>query len=261
MAQLAEKYKVHPLTIRNWIHRMLDGLPPLKTGVNNLDGSYWLVTDATHFKRWGCLLVTKSTTIKHPLAVSFHDKENLTNVLQHLEPLTELSVSGCTTDGKKGLVMAYRQVFPQAKQQRCLVHIMMKVRTLLTSHPKLPIGRELVHLIQMLCPISDAVSATAWWELFAEWYEVNVPILNQRSYHQKKWWYTHRNLRKAAKHILNAADSLFVFIDQPNSVSNTNQLEGLFGQRKPALYRHRGLSRKRVASVLLWTCYMLNRKP
>lgn len=259
-SQLAEKYRVHPATIRQRVLSTLDRpLPP--SVVLPTDKIYWLATDATHFKRWGCLLVTTATTVNHPLAVSFHDKEDCASVLDHLKPLANLTVVGYTTDGKKGLVAAYKQVFPDAKQQRCLVHIMMKVRTLLTSRPKLPIGRELLALMTMLCPIQDAVSATAWWQLFAEWYDTNLPILNQKTHRGKTWWYTHKNLRKAARHVLNAADHLFVYINQPNSVANTNNLEGLFGQRKPALYRHRGLSRSRVAKALLWTLYFLSKKP
>lgn len=258
MAQLAEKYRVHPLTIRNWIHRILDGLPPLKIDPE-ITTPCWLITDATHFKRWGCLVVTKVTTKKHPLAVSFHFREDHDSVVEHLKPLSKLTVNGFTTDGKRGLVTAYKQVFPEAKQQRCLVHIRMRVQTLLTSQPKLIVGQELLGLIKQLNSIKDAVNATAWWELFSEWYETNLPTINERSHRGKNWWYTHKNLRKAARHVLNAADNLFVFINQPNSVSNTNRLEGLFGQRKPALSRHRGLSRKRVASALLWTLHLLSK--
>lgn len=258
MAQLSERYGVHPLTIRNWLHQTLDHLPPLKINLAT-NQIYWLITDATHFKRWGCLLVTRSTTSKLPLSVSFHVREDFASVMDHLKPLSGLVVSGYTTDGKKGLVMAYRQVFPEAKHQRCLVHIRMRVQTLLTNNPKLSAGQDLLNLIKMLCPIKDSVSATAWWQLFSDWYDNNQFILNQRTYKGKKWWYTHKNLRKATRHVLNAADNLFVFINQPNSVSNTNHLEGLFGQRKPALARHRGLSRRRVANTLLWTFYLKNK--
>lgn len=259
MTQLSERYRVHLLTVRNRLHRVLDQPPPL--AANLIQASpCWLVTDATHFKRWGCLLITKATTSVHPLAVSFHHQEDYAGVVNHLRPLSCLTVTGYTTDGKSGLVAAYRQVFPEALHQRCLVHIRMRVQTLLTHRPKLPAGRELLYLIQMLCPIKNVADATAWWELFTQWYDANLPILNQRTYKERSWWYTHKNLRQAARHVLNAADNLFVFINQPNSVSHTNHLEGTFGQRKPALARHRGLSRKRVANVLLWTFYLLSKK-
>src|SRR3989344_2099668 len=74
LGQLAERYHVHPLTIRNWLHSIFNKIPPPQA---NLDPtmSCWLITDATHFKHWGCLLVTKATTTKHPLAISFHCRD------------------------------------------------------------------------------------------------------------------------------------------------------------------------------------------
>jgi ribosomal protein L17 len=51
--------------------------------------------------------------MKQPLAVSFHQKESLETVLAHLKSLSSLVVNGYTTDGKRGLVMAHRQVFPR----------------------------------------------------------------------------------------------------------------------------------------------------
>ena len=258
MTQLSEKYGNHPLTIRNWLHKQLSQSPPL---VNiPPDNPCWLVTDATHFKMWGCLLVTKSTKQKHPLAVSFHKKENLESVRDHLNPISNLVVNGYTTDGKRGLVAAYKQVFPNSKSQRCLVHILMRVQTLLTHKPKLALGKDLLDLASMLPTIDNAIDATSWWELFSDWYQSHQNEINTRSYKGKESWYLHQNLHSAVTHILNAADSLFVFINQPNSISNTNHLEGLFGQRKPSLARHRGLSRKRVANTLLWTFHLLSKK-
>lgn len=259
MVQLAKDYKVHPLTIRNRLYRVLSQTPPIISPM--IDQPCWLMTDATHFKRWGCLLVTKAHGVKQPLAVSFHSKESLETVLIHLRPLANLAVNGYTTDGKKGLVMAHRQLFPKAASQRCLVHIRMKVQTLLTRNPKVTGGKDLLVLSAKLTQVTTTDQAQEWWSQFCEWQENYQLVLNQRTHQGKSWWYTHRNLRYAWKHVLNAADSLFVFLAYPNSVSHTNHLEGLFGQRKPALARHRGLSRRRVANVLLWTFYLLNRQP
>ncbi len=258
--QLAENHQVHSDTVRRHLARIFDRAPDLPCFLD-IPQPCWLITDATHFKRWGCLLVTKATGVKQPLAVSFHDSECLQTTLKHLEPLKNLSVSGYTTDGKKGLVLAHQQLFPDAGHQRCLVHIRMKVQTLLTSHPRVPGGRELRQLSARLTQIKSTDAAQIWWTDFCNWQSEYQLVLVARTHQGKSWWYTHRNLRYAWKHILNAADSLFVFLAYPNSVSNTNHLEGLFGQRKPALTRHRGLSRKKVANALLWTFYLLNQKP
>lgn len=256
--QLAKTYRVNPETVRRRLARVLKTKPPLESCLD-IPQPCWLITDATHFKRWGCLLVTKATGVKHPLAVSFHERECFETATRHLEPLKSLSVSGYTTDGKKGLVMAHQTLFPDAGHQRCLVHIRMKVQTLLTCRPKLPGGRDLLQLSARLTQIKSTDAAQLWWADFCFWREEYQSVLVQRTYRGKSWWYTHRNLRYAWRHIENAADSLFVFLAYPNSVSNTNRLEGLFGQRKPALSRHRGLSRTRIANALFWTFYFLNK--
>src|SRR3989344_2357671 len=258
--QLAADKRVHPDTIRRQLHPLFNSPPSIP---NQLDipEPCWLITDATHFKGWGCLLVTKAAGVKHPLAVSFYDKECFETVAEHLKPLEKLTVAGFTTDGKRGLVMAYRLLFPNAGHQRCLVHIRMKVQTLLTCHPKLPGGHDLLALSAKLVRVTSTDQAQNWWVDFCSWREQYQSVLTQRTYRGKSWWYTHRNLRRAWRHIENAADSLFVFLAHPNSVSHTNHLEGLFGQRKPALSRHRGLSRRRVANALLWTFYLRHRNP
>lgn len=254
-SQLAQAYRVHPDTIRRKVARAFNQLPPMPSSLG-IPQPCWLITDATYFKRWGCLLVTKATGVTQPLAVSFHTKESFETTLDHLRPLEGLAVNGYTTDGKRGLVLAHQAIFPTAKHQRCLVHIRMKVQTLLTSHPKLSGGQDLLQLVVGLTQAKNTDLAQKWWSDFCNWQACYQPTLNQRTYQGKSWWYTHRNLRHAWKHILNAADSLFVFLSYPNSISNTNHLEGLFGQRKPALVRHRGLSRTKIASALLWTFYL-----
>lgn len=257
MTQLAEKYRVHPLTVRNRLLKVLDTPPHPYLLPADIPQPCWIMTDASHFRRWGALLVTRVVGIKLPLAVSFHDRECFETVAKHLEPLKGLAVVGYTTDGKKGLVMAHQSMFPDAAHQRCLVHIRMKVQTLLTRRPKLWAGRLLLALSVQLTRVKDTTAAQEWWENFANWQETFYSLLHERTWRGKSWWYTHRNLRYAWKHVLNAGDSMFVFLAHPgNSVSHTNHLEGLFGQRKPALSRHRGLSRKRIANAILWTFYL-----
>lgn len=259
--QLSSDLGLHPNTVRNRLSKYLNNPPPQEFIPKYLIGKkLWLITDATHFKRWGCLLITKATGVKQPLAVSFHDKECFETAVKHLEPLKSLAVTGYTTDGKKGLVMAHRLLFPDAGHQRCLVHIRMKVQTLLTGNPKLPGGKDLLKLSARLTGIEDTDEAQIWWADFCCWQDQYQSVLVARTHRGKSWWYTHRNLRYAWKHILNAADSLFVFLAHPDSVAHTNHLEGLFGQRKPSLSRHRGLSRAKIANALFWTFYFLNKR-
>lgn len=253
--QLGERCGVSPRTVTRRIIKVLDAPPP-KLELPDIPSPCWLVTDAAHFKRWGCLFITKAVGLEQPLAVSFHQRECYESAVNHLLPLTDLPVTGYTLDGRRGLVLAYQQIFPDAAFQRCLVHVRFRVQTLLTSHPKLEAGAGLLALTRRLKAIKTTASAFFWWEDFSSWQKHYWTLLHERSYKGKSWWHTHRNLRRAWRHVLNAGDHLFVFLAKPNSVSHTNALEGIFGQRKPALSRHRGLSRKRVSNAILWTFYL-----
>lgn len=256
--QLADDLRISVSTLRRRLHRLLDQPPPKTTFVTDPDKAYWLITDATHFKRWGALIVTKATTVSLPLAVSFHDKENYATVKEHLQPLSKLSVSGYTSDGKKGIVLAYADVFPNAPQQRCLVHICLKVQTLLTNKPKLLPGKKLLKLVLILPKIRSTAAAVKWWQLFCYLFDTYSGYINRRTYRGRSWWYTHYNLHRAYKHVQLAGDHLFVFLAHELATYHTNNLEGLFGQKKPALSRHRGMSRKRVANAILWIFYLLH---
>ena len=254
---LSNYYHLHPNTIRDRLEKQLVIEPP-NWQVELPTGKVWIATDATHFKSWGCLYITKAFGIKYPIAVSFCRRECLETALNHLKPLSGLEVVGYTTDGRKGLVLAHKQMFPDGVHQRCLVHIQMRVATLLTQHPKLQAGKDLLKITSMLNQIKDYYLAEIWLLAFSDWHEMYLDILKQRTHQTDgKWWYTHKNLRSAWKHILNAADNLFVFLDYENSTYHNNHLEGTFGQRKPALFKHRGMSRSKVPAALLWTFYLL----
>jgi len=254
---LSHHYHLHPNTIRAKILKELS-VPPPTSLIPLPKGKVWIATDATHFKSWGCLYITKATGVSCPIAVSFCRRECLETALNHLKPLSGLSVDGYTTDGRKGLVMAHKQVFPDGAHQRCLVHIQMRVATLLTQHPKLKAGRDLLYISSQLNQVKDYYSAEIWLLAFQDWSEQYQAMLKKRTFQRDgKWWYTHRNLRYAWKHILNAADNLFIFLDYQNSTYHNNHLEGAFGQRKPALFKHRGLSRTKIAAALIWTFHLL----
>ena len=258
--QLADDLNISASTVRRKIHHLLDQPPSQTVFIPDPEKLYWLITDATHFRRWGALIVTKATTFSLPLAVSFHDKENYQTVKDHLQPLSKLAISGYTSDGKKGIVLAYADVFPKAPQQRGLVHICLKVQTLLTNKPKLIPGRKLLKLVMILPRIRSTAAAVKWWQLFCYFSNIYSQYINKRTYRGRAWGDTHYNLHRAYKHVQLAGDHLFVYLTHELATYHTNKLEGLFGQKKPALSRHRGMSRKRVANAVLWIFYLLHQK-
>lgn len=75
-------------------------------------------------------------------------------------------------------------------------------------------------------------------------------FLNQRTYPtdsngNRSWWYAHKNVRKAFRHIKTSLNNMFFYLDNPNIPKNTNGLESEFTYLKSHLKKHRGLARKR----------------
>jgi len=92
-------------------------------------------------------------------------------------------------------------------------------------------------------------------------------FLNQRTYSNntkpnlleyagKKWWYTHKNVRAAYRHIKTSLNNMFFYLDTPNIPKDTNGLEGGFTHIKTKLNSHRGLSNKRREYFVNWYWYL-----
>src|SRR3990167_8582105 len=73
---------------------------------------------------------------------------------------------------------------------------------------------------------------------------------------KKSWWYTHKYLRRTFLILKNNWNYLFVYLDYPFLVKDTNRLEGLFSQLDNSLGRNRGLSRKNRAHFLYWFFFL-----
>ena len=74
----------------------------------------------------------------------FAVRESLASWLLFLERLPEPDAA--VIDGQKGLQAAIQCLWPQAKIQRCIVHIERLARIKLTRQPKTSAGKALPHL-------------------------------------------------------------------------------------------------------------------
>ena len=124
--------------------------------------------------------------------------------------------------------------------QRCLVHTQLQCQTFLTQRPKTEAGRnllELVHLLNQAENIYHRNILFLWLKRFEERF---IPVIKERTYSEdKKNW-----------------DNLFVYLDYPFLVKDTNRLEGLFSQLDNKLGRHRGLSKENRGHFLYWFFYL-----
>ena len=180
----------------------------------------------------------------------FSERETLANWKIFLTSLP--MPDAVVIDGQKGLLAAIQCLWPQAKIQRCMVHIERLARIKLTRQPKTNAGKELLKLVQRLFAVRTKKQRGRWLCVYRRWERRHAVFLKERSYGEPKvgkkraWWYTHRNIRAARSLIRNALPHLFTFIDHPHVPRTTNHVEGGVNSRlKELVHRHRGLPQER----------------
>jgi Transposase, Mutator family. len=184
------------------------------------------------------------------LSWMFAERETLASWLAFLKKLP--TPDAVVIDGQKGLLAAILRLWPQAKVQRCLVHIERLARIKLTRQPKTTTGRELLKLAQGIFAVRTRRQRRRWLRAYRRWERRHASFLKERSYGEPRagkkrtWWYTHRNIRAARSLIRNALPHLFTFVRYPHVPRTTNHVEGGVNSRlKELVHRHRGLPQDR----------------
>jgi hypothetical protein len=220
-----------------------------------------LKIDATYFGRWGCSIVFKVG--KFVIFWHFCLRETFREYLYCFSKLVELNyvVLSVTSDKHGSTVSAVKYFFPHIPHQFCTVHIQKRCETLLTKKPKTNAGKDLLEIVQFLNEISSENDKT----ILINWlkrYELKyISLLNQRSYglnefENKTWWYTHKNIRKAFRHINSSLCNMFFYLNNTNIPKDTNGLEAEFTHLKTKLNIHRGLKRARRIGFVNWYWYL-----
>ena len=212
-----------------------------------------LKVDAKYFGRWGCVIVFK----EDPNIVfwQFCNRETYQNYLVSFSKFMELGfvVNFVTSDKNSSLVAAAKTFYPNIPHQYCTVHIQRRCQTLLTKNPETIPGKELLELTKYINKIKNNTDK----EIFLKWlnrFETrNSNFLKQRTYSAdptspKKWWYTHKNVRAAFRHLKTSTNNMFFYLENNQIPKDTNGLEAEFTHLKQKLNSHRGLTRNRQQS-------------
>lgn len=164
----------------------------------------------------------------------------------------EPSVVVC--DGQRGLLKAICEVWPRAKIQRCLVHIIRQACAWLTQNPKTKAGKTLLILVQQLSAIRTKRQKRRWIRAFKNWYRTHDRFLKERTYALSgHWWYTHRKLRGTRSLLRNAIPDLFRFVTDPSIPRTSNHVEGGLNARIKELFRcHRGFKPAKKLALASW---------
>ena len=157
-------------------------------------------------------------------------------------------------DGQRGLLKALREVWPLAKVQRCLIHVVRQASAWLTRNPKTAAGAELLAIVGTLPRVADGGGRSRFVSAFGSWCARHEAFLNERTFGPNgRWWRTHRKLRGTRALIRNAVPDLFRFIDDPTAPRTSNHVEGGMNARLKELFRcHRGLQPTKKLALASW---------
>jgi len=216
-----------------------------------------LKCDAKHFGRYGCTMVFKEGV--NIIFWFYAENENYFNYRYCFSRLQELGyiVKSTTSDKHGSLVSAVRTAYPDIPHQFCLVHLQRRCQTLLTQKPETEAGQDLLKLVHNINEIKTHGDKKIFLNWFNRIWKRHEQTINHRTYNkdksvEKKWWYTHKNLRLAFYTIRNSLDNMFFYLDDKSIPKDTNGLEAEFTHLKTKLNMHRGLSRKRRENFVSW---------
>lgn len=223
-----------------------------------------LIIDGTYFSNDICLVLYQDNDIKYTQLYRFSSSERYDEILEDLNNLSimGISISSITCDGHKAVLKAIRAHNSQIIVQRCLVHVHRMANIWLRINPKTLSSNELKVCLKSLPHIKTNNDKLAWINSFKEWERKHKAFTNEKSYNfdSSRWWYKHKELRRAYVLVKQAIPDMFHFLDNPKIPKSTNSLESFFGHLKDNLSIHRGLSYENRKSFIRWYLHFKNQK-
>lgn len=230
-------------------------LPPLIDEIHKV-----VYVDGIHLGRKAVVLIACSERYVLGWYLARHEHTQAwVNLLRRIAP-PDMVVS----DGGQGFQSAVRQIWPNTQIQRCTFHAFCQVRRYTTSHPRLIPGQELLRIAKDLLYIKTEDEALIWLRAYFDWCKCWDEFLEERSYIDGKYIFTHERLRKARSSLSRLINSghLFTYLDpllclDRSLPSTNNQIEGgINAQLREMLRLHRGLSLARRIKAIFWWCYL-----
>lgn len=215
-----------------------------------------LLIDGTYFVNKVCLVLYRDNTVKTTLLYRLTDGEWEEELREDLQNLINLGIviESVTCDGLSNVLRAIRTTSPHTIIQRCLVHIQRETLIWLTKQPQSTAGYELKQIIKRLHTIDNYDKWGYWIVDMVKWHERHKDFVNAKSYKTEtnRYWFTHKNVRKAFIHIKRALPDMFHYLDNARIPKTTNGLESFFGHLKQNISIHRGLSKEHYRNYIKW---------
>lgn len=225
-----------------------------------LDPNHWVLgIDGKWLHRFGVIMIYRNATSGVNLWWSWQKSEsylNLTDDFYRVWLLTNHHLpNGIVSDWKGSLVALSAAFFPKAVHQRCLAHLVREAKKLLPSGSPFFFTLRLREIAQSIIDIfspSDYYDWSIKLECWEKDYGSLLKVKTRGVVAQKKWWYTHGNLRRAIRLLTKDQDSLFKYLYCSFLPKTNNSLEGVNSQLKRKLGNHRGMKSNQQISFCFW---------
>lgn len=218
--------------------------------------------DGTYFSNDLCLILYQDNDIKYTQLYRFSTGEYYNEIREDLKNLSALGIQieSITCDGHKAILKAIKKVCPDLIIQRCVVHVHRMANLWLRQKPKTQASIELKYIIKLLPLIQTHNERIYFTQKLLAWYKYYEIFINAKASSPRtgRWWYKHKNLKRATTLISNALPNLFPYLDDPQIPKSTNGLESFFGHLKDTLSIHRGLSYGNRKAFILWYLHFKN---
>lgn len=223
-----------------------------------------LLIDGTYFTNGLCLILYYDNDLQFVQLYRTSNKEKYREIKEDLENLQRMGVAvySVTCDGHKSILSSIGKVYPNAIIQRCVVHVKRQAGSWLGKFPKLSLSKELLQIIRPITQLDTIEQVQEWLVHFYKWYQQNEAFINEQTLSEEtgRMWHTHKNLRAACSHLINAIPHLFSYINDAEIPKTTNELEGYFTHLKEKLTLHKGLRFEKRKNFIKWYIYLKNRK-
>ncbi len=221
-----------------------------------------LLIDGTYFSNGLCLILYYDCDLQYVQLYRHTNKEKYREIKEDLENLKLMGVElySVTCDGHKSILKSVQKVYPNAVVQRCVVHVKRQAGSWLGKFPKLKASQELLQISKRITKLDTINEVNDWLINFYRWHEQNKAFINEQSLSRDtgRMWFTHKHLRAACSHIINAIPHLFAYINDCEIPKTTNELEGYFTHLKEKLTLHKGLRFDKRKNFLKWYIYFKN---
>lgn len=258
-AEVSQDKNISVRTLRNWRDKYdissFDHIPACITNT--------VIVDSTKigYEEYVTIARTKTELLGWVYSKS-ENQETYERLLEHIY------ASVFVTDGHKASISAIKHLHPLSRIQRCMVHVVRKARSFITTRPRTKYGKDLLNLVNKLSYIRTRRQKRKWLNTYFTWKRKSHKFLLEKSLQFKKDKlvprFKHRYLKGARTHIDKALPHLFTYVPHIHQIpKDTNHVEGGVNSRlKELIYRHRGLSVKK--KKVLCTVFLLskiNKKP